>query len=83
MYEEVRQKFEEVRQKFGLTPQELDIVSTVVEGYSNKEIAEYLKIGVDTVKRHLINIFDKVGVSSKLELALFAVNQGLPLKSIE
>ena len=37
---------EEVRQKFGLTPQELDIVSAVVEGYSNKkEVAEHLKIG--------------------------------------
>jgi len=74
---------EEARQKkFGLTPRELEIVSTVVAGYSNKEIAEYFKISEDTVKHHLSNIFDKLGVSTRLELALFAVNQGLPIKSI-
>ncbi len=74
---------EEARQKkFGLTPRELEIVSTVVAGYSNKEIAEYFKISEDTVKHHLSNIFDKLGVSTRLELALFAVNQGLPVKSI-
>jgi DNA-binding NarL/FixJ family response regulator len=70
------------QRKFGLTPRELEIVSAVVAGYSNKEIAEYFKICEDTVKHHLDNIFDKVGVSTRLELALFAVNQGLPLKAI-
>jgi two-component system, NarL family, nitrate/nitrite response regulator NarL len=74
---------EEARQKkFGLTPRELEIVSAVVAGYANKEIAEYFKISEDTVKHHLSNIFDKVGVSTRLELALFAVNQSLPLKTI-
>jgi two-component system nitrate/nitrite response regulator NarL len=74
---------EESRQKkFGLTPRELEIVSAVVAGYSNKEIAEYFKISEDTVKHHLSNIFDKLGVSTRLELALFAVNQGLPLRGI-
>jgi len=70
------------KRKFGLTPRELEIVSAVVAGYSNKEIAEYFKISEDTVKHHLSNIFDKLGVSTRLELALFAVNQSLPLKSI-
>ena len=51
-------------------------------GYANREIAEYFKISEDTVKHHLSNIFDKLGVSTRLELALFAVNQGLPLKTI-
>src|SRR6201982_1435099 len=74
---------EESRQKkFWLTPRELEIVSAVVAGYANKEIAEYFKISEDTVKHHLSNIFDKLGVSTRLELALFAVNQGLPLKGI-
>jgi two-component system nitrate/nitrite response regulator NarL len=74
---------EEARQKkFGLTPRELEIVSAVVAGYANKEIAEYFKISEDTVKHHLSNIFDKLGVSTRLELALFAVNQSLPLKTI-
>jgi two-component system, NarL family, nitrate/nitrite response regulator NarL len=79
----VQSSGEEARQrKFGLTPRELEIVATVVAGYSNKEIAEYFKISEDTVKHHLSNIFDKLGVSTRLELALFAVNQSLPLKSI-
>jgi two-component system, NarL family, nitrate/nitrite response regulator NarL len=62
---------------FGLTPRELDIVGTIVAGYSNREIARHLGISEDTVKNHLSNIFDKVGVSSRLELALFAVNHRL------
>jgi DNA-binding NarL/FixJ family response regulator len=74
---------QEVRhKKFGLTPRELEIVSAVVAGFSNKEIAEYFKISEDTVKHHLTNIFDKIGVSTRLELALFAVNQSLELACI-
>ena len=68
--------------KFGLTPRELEIVSAVVAGYANKEVAGYFKISEDTVKHHLSNIFDKVGVSTRLELALFAVNHSLPLAPI-
>src|ERR1700683_3657073 len=79
----VQSSSDEARQKkFGLTPRELEIVSAVVAGYSNKEIAEYFKIREDTVKHHLSNVFDKLGVAPRLELALFAVNQALPLKSI-
>ena len=70
------------RNKFRLTERELDIISAVVAGCHNNEIAEYFKIAEDTVKHHLSNIFDKLGVSTRLELALFAVNQALPLKSI-
>jgi len=70
------------QKKFGLTPRELEIVSAVVAGFANKEIAEYFKISEDTVKHHLSNIFDKLGVSTRLELALFAVNQSLPLIAI-
>src|SRR5215470_9530858 len=70
------------QRKYGLTPREIEIVSAVVAGYTNKEIAEHFKISEDTVKHHLSNIFDKVGVSTRLELALFAVNQALPYKPI-
>src|SRR5579862_5987927 len=70
------------RSRYGLTPRELEIISAVVAGYANREIAEHFKISEDTVKHHLSNIFDKLGVSTRLELALFAVNQALPLKSI-
>jgi DNA-binding NarL/FixJ family response regulator len=70
------------QRKYGLTPRELEIVSAVVAGYANKEIAEHFKISEDTVKHHLSNIFDKVGVSTRLELALFAVNQSLPFRPL-
>src|SRR5437879_8186046 len=66
---------EDARQKkFGLTPRELEIVSAVVAGFANKEIDEYFKIREDTVKHHLSNIFDKIGVSTRLRLALFDVH---------
>jgi two-component system, NarL family, nitrate/nitrite response regulator NarL len=65
------------KKKFGLTPRELDIVSAIVAGYSNKDMALKFAISQQTVKHHLTNIFDKLGVSSRLELALFAVNHSL------
>ena len=61
---------DEARQKFGLTPKELEIISAVVAGYTNKEIAEYIKLSLNTVKFHLVRIFGKLGVSSRLELTL-------------
>ena len=71
------------RKRYGLTPRELEIISAVVAGYANKEVAEHFKISEDTVKHHLSNIFDKLGVSTRLELALFAVHQDLPLVPLE
>lgn len=69
---------QEARQKtFGLTPRELEIVAAVVSGSTNKDIARELAISEDTVKHHLTNIFDKTGVSNRLELALFAVSKNL------
>jgi DNA-binding NarL/FixJ family response regulator len=59
---------------FGLTKREMDILTTIVAGLSNKEIARKFALSEDTVKHHLTNIFDKVGVGSRLELALFAIN---------
>lgn len=67
-----------VQQKnLGLTPRELEIVSTIVAGYTNKEIAKKFSLSEQTVKHHLTNIFDKLGVSNRLELAMFAVNHHL------
>jgi len=62
---------------FGLTRRELDVVGAIVSGCSNKDIAQKFTISEDTVKHHLTNIFDKVGVSNRLELALFAVHHKL------
>jgi len=58
----------------GLTPRELEIISNIVAGRSNKEVGQEFHISERTVKHHLTNIFSKVGVSNRLELALFAVN---------
>jgi len=44
-----------------------------VEGCSNRDIAKQFSLSEETVKRHLSNIFDKTGVSTRLELALFAI----------
>lgn len=60
-----------------LTSREKEIVSSIVAGLTNREIAEKLSISEDTVKHHLSRIFDKVGVSHRLELAMFAINHGL------
>jgi two-component system nitrate/nitrite response regulator NarL len=65
------------RERFGLTRRELEITSAVVAGLSNREIARKLSLSEDTVKHHLTNIFDKMGASNRLELALFAVHHRL------
>lgn len=57
----------------GLTPREHQVISTIVAAYSNKDIAQKFSISEDTVKHHLTNIFDKLGVSSRLELATYAI----------
>lgn len=61
------------KKTYGLTPRELEVVNSIVEGCSNKDIAKEFSISEETVKRHLSNIFDKTGVSTRLELALFAI----------
>lgn len=62
---------------FGLTSRELQIVRAVAEGDTNKGIGQRFSIAEDTVKSHLSHIFDKLGVSSRLELGLFAINHHL------
>jgi two-component system nitrate/nitrite response regulator NarL len=67
-------------QKFRLTPREREMISAVVSGRANREIAQQFSISEQTVKRHLTNIFDKLGVSNRVELALFAVHHDLRAK---
>jgi DNA-binding NarL/FixJ family response regulator len=61
----------------GLTSREIEIISAIQSGNSNREIATRLSISEETVKRHLSNIFGKLGVSSRLELALLATKHNL------
>jgi two-component system, NarL family, nitrate/nitrite response regulator NarL len=60
-----------------LTPRELQIVAAIVEGATNKDIGQQFNLSEQTVKNHLSHIFDKVGVSNRLELALYAVHNKL------
>jgi len=62
-----------------LTRREKSVISCLVQGWRNREIAERLHITEQTVKNHLRTIYDKVGVSDRLELALYAIHQKLDL----
>lgn len=64
-------------QTYGLTPRERSAIQCISEGCSNRDIAREFAISEETVKRHLTNIFDKTGVSTRLELALFAITHHL------
>jgi two-component system, NarL family, nitrate/nitrite response regulator NarL len=57
-----------------LSRREREIVNLVTHGLRNKELAEKLQISEQTVKNHMHNIFDKLGVSDRLELALYAIH---------
>ena len=63
--------------RFKLTRRQIDIIQAVAAGESNKGIAVRLSISEDTVKHHVSNVFDKLGVFSRLELAVFAMNHKL------
>jgi DNA-binding NarL/FixJ family response regulator len=65
------------RERSPLSTREREIVALVAQGYKNKEMAEKMFISEQTVKNHLHNIFDKLGVSDRLELALYAIHKGL------
>ncbi len=57
-----------------LTPKELRIVALIVQGYKNKEIAKQLGTTEQVIKNYLRNVYDKIGVSDRLELALFTIH---------
>jgi DNA-binding NarL/FixJ family response regulator len=69
------------RERAQLSQREREIIILIAQGYKNKEIAEKMFITEQTVKNHLHNVFDKLGVSDRLELALYAIHNSLHLKS--
>jgi DNA-binding NarL/FixJ family response regulator len=69
------------RSRSPLSNREREIVALVAQGYRNREMAEKLFISEQTVKNHLHNVFDKLGVSDRLELALYAIHKGLHLSA--
>jgi DNA-binding NarL/FixJ family response regulator len=60
-----------------LTPREIEVLERVVEGATNKEIAEALVITENTVKIHLRNILEKLHVQNRIQAAVYAVREGL------
>ena len=60
-----------------LTRRELQVVCAIVEGATNKDVGQRFGLSEQTIKNHLSHIFDKVGVSNRLELALYALHHGL------
>src|ERR1035437_8700431 len=65
------------RERSPLSERQREIVAMVAQGLKNKEMAEKMFISEQTVKNHLHNIFDKLGVSDRLELALYAIHNNL------
>ena len=55
---------------YGLSPRELEVVSSVLAGHTNRQMAAMMSISQETVRHHMTNIFDKLGVYNRLELAL-------------
>ena len=62
---------------YGLTPRERQVLAMVVAGYPNKEIARECAVSEQTIKHHLTRMFDKVGASTRVELAMLATRHGL------
>ena len=61
-----------------LTPREEQVVALVAEGLGNRQIAGELNLSQHTIKKYLFRIFEKLGVSTRVELVLYAVNNGDP-----
>ncbi len=59
-----------------LTPREEQVVALVAEGLANREIARELNLSEHTIKKYLFRIFEKLGISTRVELVLYAVNNG-------
>lgn len=72
-----RTAFQRARRKFGITRREFDIISEIVAGYASMEIAEKLSVSSNTLKHHISHIYDKFGVSNRLELVLFVLNHNI------
>jgi two-component system nitrate/nitrite response regulator NarL len=64
-------------ENLGLTRREMQVIEALADGQTNKDIASAFSITEFTVKRHLTNIYDKVGVHNRIELLLFAMSAGL------
>ena len=65
---------EDIFQKHHISPREQEVIELILQGYSNTKIAETLFISLNTVKKHVRNIYPKFGVNSRYELIAFFKN---------
>ncbi len=71
------QDYQARRATESLTPRELEVLRALADGLSDKEISERLHVGVGTVRNHIVSIFGKLGVHSRLHALVFAVRHGI------
>jgi two-component system, NarL family, nitrate/nitrite response regulator NarL len=64
-----------------LTPREEQVVALVAEGLSNRQTARELNLSEHIIKKYMFRIFDKLGIPSRVELVLYAVNHSAPLQA--
>jgi DNA-binding NarL/FixJ family response regulator len=66
-----------------LTPREEQVVALVADGLSNREVAQELSLSEHTIKKYLFRIFDKLGISSGVELVLYALSHAATRVKLE
>ncbi|VGO11893.1 Response regulator protein VraR [Pontiella desulfatans] len=73
----IAQKLERRRGKESLTPREMQVLTELANGLSNKEIAEVLKISMPTVKLHIVNLREKLDAADRTQAVVHAFKRGI------
>ena len=71
------QNYQAQRAVESLTPREREVLEALAAGLSDKEISERLHVGIGTVRNHVVSIFNKIGVHSRLQALVFGVRHGV------
>lgn len=66
--ETVTERVNEVRNRFSLSTRETEVLNELIDGRTNYEISEHLSVSLSTIKKHVYNIFNKIGVNSRSQL---------------
>lgn len=66
--ETVTEKINQVRSRFSLSTRETEVLNELIDGRTNYEISEHLSVSLSTIKKHVYNIFNKIGVNSRSQL---------------
>lgn len=75
--EGIARKLEVRKEQGSLTPREMDVLRLIVDGQTNKEIMVTLNISASTVKLHVSNMLEKMGVCDRTQAAIMAVKKGI------